>query len=54
VRPATVQEDGILKLVYKIRYVELHDKPGLYISQANVGFIRNNVFVIAAILRDMF
>jgi len=49
-----VQEDGILKLVNKIRYVELPDKPGSYISQANVGFICNNVFVIAAILRDMF
>jgi len=54
VRPATVQEDGILKLFNKIRYVESQDKPGSYISQANVGFICNNVFMIVAIRRDIF
>lgn len=52
--PATVQEDGILKHVNKIRYAELQDKPGSYIFQANAGLICNNMFMIAAILRDMF
>jgi len=53
VRPVTVQEDGISEPFNKIRYVELQDKSRSYISQANVGFKCNNVFVRAAILRDM-